>query len=262
MHFLKMKNHLAIFSLLVFGLSLSCKKDNNPAPPVSNVHLKDGLLLYLPFDGNFADSSGNGNQTTPVGGASLTYDEHGYANSAFGSSGNSERLLVTNNGSIHFDTAFSVSFQFMIRDNSSSQNQIFLSMVQVQNGYGPSFNTGLNCVDSSNFGFDISHNTGCDNFGGTYIRNPTAFIPQPESWYNSVSIYHNGKSEVYINGKLISSATATTIFPISICQGAQVVVGGWWDSDPLSIHGKMDEVRLYNRALNADEIAELSKDYQ
>jgi len=43
---------------------------------------------------------------------------------------------------------------------------------------------------------------------------------------------------------------------------AKFVVGGWWSGGPLSINGKMDNVRLYNRELSADEIAILSQYYQ
>jgi hypothetical protein len=52
-----------------FVLIFSCTKNNTPTPSESqsDVNLKNGLLVYLPFDGNFADSSGNGNQTAASG---------------------------------------------------------------------------------------------------------------------------------------------------------------------------------------------------
>src|SRR6185369_13332771 len=85
-------------------------------PPTPVADLRRGLLLYLPFNGSIADSSGNNNPTQIVGyGAGLTYDIHGYANSAYGSDGTGGRLEVTNNGSIQFDTAFTVSLSFMER---------------------------------------------------------------------------------------------------------------------------------------------------
>src|SRR5579872_3001159 len=99
-------------SLSVIYFCFSCKKSSSPPPPTTD--LKKGLLLYLPFNGSIADSSGNNNPTQILGsGAGLTYDEHGYANSAYGSDGTSGRLQVTNNGSIQFDTAFTVSLSFM-----------------------------------------------------------------------------------------------------------------------------------------------------
>ena len=67
-----------LISLLI-TLNFSCKKNPpSPSPHDNNVNLKKGLLLYLPFDGNIADSSGNNNTVQSAGGGVLTYDEHGY----------------------------------------------------------------------------------------------------------------------------------------------------------------------------------------
>ncbi|HLZ88081.1 MAG TPA: hypothetical protein VKQ52_12590, partial [Puia sp.] len=112
---------VCVFSGLL--VLFSCTKNANPTPPIhdtvtvikndttkltdtlyaskpdTTVNLTKGLLVYLPFSGNIADSSGNGNPTQAVGSV-LTYDAHGYANSAFGGTGNGEKVIVTNNGSI------------------------------------------------------------------------------------------------------------------------------------------------------------------
>ena len=104
--------------LLAIYISPGCIKNNpEPKPPVDStqtVDLKKGLLVYLPFSGNYADSSGNNNPTQLVGsGGALTSDAQNTANSAFGSSGIDGRIEVTNNGSIKFDTAFTVSLNVM-----------------------------------------------------------------------------------------------------------------------------------------------------
>src|ERR1700760_1841290 len=104
-------------------LFIACTKNTTPIPPPVHdtiyatkpdptVNLTKGLLVYLPFSGNIADSSGNGNPTSSVGSV-LTYDTHGYANNAFGATGNGERVIVSNNGSIRFDTAWTLSLDFM-----------------------------------------------------------------------------------------------------------------------------------------------------
>ena len=258
-----MKSKLTLPSLVVLtiiGFALACKKDNSSTPVVSDVNLKKGLLVYLPFDGNIADSSGNGNTTTAVAGASLTYDEHGYSNSAFGSTGNGEKILVTNNGSIAFDTAYTLSYDFMIR---SAGKQAFVSMVLNTSGLGPSFITGTPTLGSSTLEFSAVDTTGgCDTDGGTASTdNISTFTPQTEAWYNFIAVYHKGLTQIYVNGALVSTKTGT-VTKANLCTGAQMVIGGWWQNDPISINGKLDEVRLYNRVLNTDEIAELSKNFQ
>jgi hypothetical protein len=272
------------FVVLIF--SISCTKNANPNPPVhdtvtvtkhdttrltdtlyatkpdSTVNLKKGLLLYLPFSGNIADSSGNGNQTTAVGSV-LTYDAHGYANNAFGATGNGERIYVTNNGSIQFDTAWSLSFGFMT--NSVNAHQYYISMVDPVTGKAPSFVAGVVLGAIGNFAIGTEDVTlGCNNFGtndNINITDTSSLVPVPGSWYNAVAIYHKGSVQVYINGKLNSTKTGLGTMA-ELCPASQIVIGGWWDGQLLGMNGKLDNIRLYNRVLTAHEIAILSSSYQ
>ncbi|MDO6431432.1 LamG domain-containing protein [Flavitalea sp. BT771] len=259
-----MKNATSVFFglalLISLGTVFSCKKDHNPPP--SNVNLKKGLLLYLPFNGSFADSSGNNNPATTIGGATLTYDEHGYANSAFGATGNGEKVLITNNGSIKFDTAFTASFNFMVWD---LRNQIFVGLVEHSNAHGLAFDCGLNVPGDEQFEFgagDISNDCSKTVEQNPYnIADSTGFRVAPGSWYNVICEYHNGTITTYINGKFISSKTGAGRKALN-CPNAQFIVGGWWQNDPQSINGKIDEVRFYNRVLTKEEITDLAKDFQ
>jgi hypothetical protein len=60
---------------------------------------------------------------------------------------------------------------------------------------------------------------------------------------------------------LVSTKTGTGTSAL-LCPASQIIVGGWWNNDMETPNGKIDEIRLYNRVLNADEIAELSKNFQ
>jgi len=225
--------------------------------------LTRGLLVYLPFNGSIADSSGHNNPTQIVGtGADLTYDMHGYANSAFGGVGSSGRLEVTNNGSIQFDTAFSLSLSFMERDNST--RQMLCAMVN-DDGTGPSFVIGNSIPGISNFDFGVTNSQGaCNVYGSSStmtVDTAWSFIPQPESWYNAVCTFYKGSLKIYINGTMVAEKT-TQDQHTHVCPNAKFIVGGWWQNDPVSINGRMDNVRLYNRELIPAEIAMLSKNYQ
>ncbi|HEY4209455.1 MAG TPA: LamG domain-containing protein [Puia sp.] len=260
-----MKTSLLIVTclLLVFCTTFSCKKSQpEPPKPTDSVHLNTGLLLYLPFNGNFADSSGNGNQYTAIGGAALTYDEHGYANSAFGGTGAGERLLVTNNGSIKFDTAFSLSFDVMVND---LRNQVFFSLVQSSNAHGFTFDCGLNVPGDEQYEVGVGDITrSCDDIGDknpNNVEDSTGFHLVPGSWYNIISIYHRGAVTTYVNGRLVSSKQGTGTKALN-CPDAQFIVGSWWAGGPESINGKLDEVRFYNRTLNKEEIATLAQHFQ
>jgi hypothetical protein len=275
---------LGMCFFVALALFFSCSKNSNPPPPVHDtvtvtkkdtltdtlyatkpdptVNLNKGLLLYLPFSGNIADSSGNNNPTRSVGSV-LTYDAHGYANSAFGATGAGEKIYVTNNGSIQFDTAYSVSFGFMVNNNSTVT---YLSMVDPLTGRGPSFDIGSTLPAAPNrldFGTgDVT--LGCGNYGlndNVNITDTTAFIPVPGSWYNFIAIYHKGSAQVYINGNLIYSKKGAGTQSL-LCPASQIIVGAWWDGDPQYFSGKMDNIRLYNRVLSPNEIVKLSSSYQ
>ncbi|HXB06948.1 MAG TPA: LamG domain-containing protein [Puia sp.] len=263
----------------VFFVFYSCTKNTNPAPPVhdtvtvvkydttyatkpdSTVNLKKGLLVYLPFDGNIADSSGNGNPTTAVGSV-LTADSHGWVNQAFGATSAGQRIYVTNNGSIQFDTAYSLSFGFMVNSN---QQQSYVSFVNTADGTGPTFTigttyAGVNAVDWG--AEDIS--LGCSGFGGNdnvNLVDTANFLPVPGSWYNLIAIYHRGTVQIFVNGTLISTKIGVGT-KANLCPTAKMVIGAWWDGQPLSMNGKLDNIRLYNRVLTSHEIVALASNYQ
>lgn len=269
-----MKTKLSILflsTLAVAAFFFSCTKNTTPpqhkptdSGMTDSVNLKKGLLLYLPFSGSIADSSGNNNPTAFVNGASLGYDEHGYANNAFGSDGTNRIVQVTNNGSIRFDTALSISLDFMTMD--ANHLHTYLSMVDWATGNGPSFSFGQ-CMSSDWSVFDYAFadvTGGCDNSteGNTKTMNDTtSFKPVFGRWYNVVVIYRPGLIKFYLNGRLYSSKTGTST-AINFCPASKINVGGWWISDPGNINGAVDNVRMYNRVLNAQEITALATNYQ
>ena len=129
----------------LFFLIFSCGKHHEPIPN-NNINLKKGLLLYFPFSGDIADSSGNNNPAQTEATGYLTTDQHGSPNSAYDAS--LGRLLVTNNGSIQFDSAITVSFNFKLKSNGY---QAYLSMVDNVTGLGPTFALGNIIQGNQNF---------------------------------------------------------------------------------------------------------------
>ena len=68
---------------------------------LAQVNLNLGLVLYLPFNGNTLDASGNGNNATNFG-ATLTTDQWGNPNSAYLFNGTSNYMEVANSATINF----------------------------------------------------------------------------------------------------------------------------------------------------------------
>jgi hypothetical protein len=285
---------MKIARISVFGLALlemwmmwtACAKVSTPTPPVHDtttiiktdtltvppapdptVNLKQGLLLYLPFNGSIADSSGNNNPTYAVGGNVLTYDAHGYANSAFGGNGNGQKVMVINNGSIQFDTAYTLSFDFMTTVSGAIERQAFVSMTDTTTGYGTTFLASISIPGLPYLDFGAADVTlGCNqailgsNVDPTDVTD-TSIVPQLNTWYNVICVYHKGAGSLYVNGKLTTFVQSTGT-AANLCPSSSIIVGGWWNGDPITLNGKMDEVRLYNRVLTPHEIAALSQHYQ
>jgi Concanavalin A-like lectin/glucanases superfamily len=289
----------ALFISVSFSLSLfySCTKNPIPPPPIHDTvtvvkndtiripppspdtpDLKNGLVLYFPFNGNFGDSSGKGNMVTAMGGAGLDYDLHGYAQSAYTGTGNGSRLIVTNNGAYKVDTAFTFSCDFMLRSSPYFTGgydfrglQTLASIVNTTTGTGPTFGVGFTIPSKAQnlaFGVNGVQGNDCSSFGTAnpnVITDTTQFTPQLGSWYNVICVYSKNTVWVYLNGQLISSLKNTLTASAVFCPDAKFVVGGWWDggnSGTESLDGKLDEVRFYNRALNTKEIAYLSRNFQ
>jgi Concanavalin A-like lectin/glucanases superfamily len=256
-----MNNLKKIFLLpaCYIAIFFSCTKHSS-SPVDSDIKLSSGLLVYLPFTGNIADSSGNGNLTTALNGASLTFDAKGNANSAFGGNGTGASVVLTNNGSIVFDTAFSMSMNVVVNKIAT---QMFITMVGYADAKGATLGLGTNQPGLSNLIFGVTDSTAlCNgqNFSSNTAIDTAAFIPQPNVWCNVINIYHKGVLQTYVNGKLNSTQTGGST-TAHICPNAQLIIGAGWGSNA-SINGNLDEIRLYNRVLNADEIGALSKIFQ
>ncbi|TDW97181.1 LamG domain-containing protein [Dinghuibacter silviterrae] len=248
--------------MAAFLVNSCTKSSSNPTSTTdTTVNLTKGLLLYLPFSGNIADSSGNNNPTTAIGSV-LTYDAHGYANNAFGATGNGERVIVTNNGSIKFDTAYSLSFGVMVNDN---RPEYYIAMVNPTVAKGVNFVIGSVVGPTTQLAMGTEDTTvGCEGNATNDALNKvdsTGFIPVPGAWYNVIGIYHKGLIQVYVNGQLISSAHSTGSVS-NCCQSSNIVIGAWWNQDLQSLNGKLDNIRLYNRVLTPHEIAKLASNYQ
>jgi hypothetical protein len=274
------------------GFLFACTKNNNPKtiydtvtvtktdtvlvpPPSDTPNLTDGLVIYLPFtNGSFADSSGLNNTVTAVNGATLGYDMHGYAQSAYNGTGNGAYLMVANNGSYKVDTAFAVSFDFMSRVNTGTYYccgeydglPVFLSIVDVTNGNGPTFDCGFTNPGAPQY-FQFGYNSStsdCESSGDDNLLNIADtsynFAPQIGSWYNAILEFSHGTLTTYINGQLMSTKTGGTDSAL-FCPNANFVVGGWWGGHQ-NFNGELDEIRFYNHTLTSRQIAWLARNFQ
>jgi hypothetical protein len=247
---------------LILSLSLllfSCSKDiDNPTdtPPATVTTLKQGLLLYMPFNGSLADSSGY-----PVTG--IGFGATAYAGNRYFEEGKALALNGVNNRieipTQVLDTVrnFTIYMEFL-PDNTSSMTLLSRTMFSVTANMKQTFNL------MSNFGgggtrFRMKKAGNCDNTNtatafGTEVLGQA--IPSIKAW-NYVAVTYNGATiQMYLNGILVGSGPEPGA---GLCSGAPLIIGSWYEGEPHYFKGRIDELRIYNRVLSTSEITQINQ---
>lgn len=209
-----------------------------------------GLVAYYPFNGNANDESGNGLNGIERNGIQLTTDKYGNANSAYLFDGFDDYIEILDHPKLRLRDSFSVCISYMHlsatsgnliekRDFFTGQNTSF-DMAAGSLGANGAVKTINDCSNAA---------TGADYTGFTQP-------PVTNRWYCIVMTFNAGTLNFYQDGVLISSTT-TQSPKVDSCEGSNIRIGYHLVFDPIPMHGKIDEVRLYNRAINTDEIAAL-----
>ena len=207
---------------------------------MAQVDLKEGLIVHYQFNGNLNDKSGNGYDLTANGGE---FSTGRFGNiSAYKFNGTSDYLL--NNKGLDLGL-FTISFWININKfptNNQSQRCRFL-------GIGEEW-FSINCLKDS---------IGIHVYDDWNITNSN-FKFQLHKWYHIVFIRSDEYFYLYINDTLNSYVIDPNPFTI--------LYGGFFDG-PLSLgaeqnpsypdwtsffNGKTDDVRIYDRVLNGQEI--------
>lgn len=207
-----------------------------------------GMLAYFPLTGNTTKTAGSANVTATAVGTTYTTNYGNDANRAVQFSGNLNSYLdFVDNGAFDFvNTNFTVSFSFLFNGSATG---------------------GLidNCLNYGGWGVWLwSTVTGTWNLQFNYKNNSvgsaaaTAFTLN--RWHHVAAVRNNGTISLYIDGIFRLSATegtATPTYPINMNAGA-MVFSSFSPPRYNPYNGKMDEIRIYNRALSASEVLGLS----
>ena len=201
--------------------------------------LKEGLVAYYPFNGNANDESGNGNDGE-VKGATPTTDRHGKENKAYRFDGVST-ISTPQNNFPKGDNPRTVSIWFLA-PKQQTNNPISVLWGAGKEEYGGK-TTSIQIWSSSSISIDTWGNP-------IVVKLPNAI--NNSRWNNFTWSYSEGVSKSYLNGSLVEEKERTidTEYDFS-------VIGGNSYSNKERFTGKIDDLRIYNRALSADEISAL-----
>jgi hypothetical protein len=215
----------------------------------------DSLILYYPFDGNANDWSGYNFDGT-VSGASLTTDHQGNANHAYYFDGVNDYIDLPNDPKLHPDFPFTIGA--WIKPLYSSTNphfQIMCTEFTTTHTYNGAI---LQRNSNQNLGAIVGNGgtIGSSSRKGKYSN----LTLQDSIWYYVVAVYENiSNIKIYINCVEdigFYSGTASSYYKNSSLQGS---IGRWYPGNIAHIYsyGFIDEVAIWNRALDTDEILQL-----
>jgi uncharacterized protein (TIGR02145 family) len=223
--------------------------------PPNYLSMSSGLVGYWTFDGskisgaNAIDSSGL-NNTGTITGAAPTVGKLGQALKFNAGSTVHDRVSVSDKS--YFRTApLSVSFWVNFFSLPTGSNQQQLVMKTYTGGYPwNSWNIYENDEDHK-IHFEVFNTEGSSGFS---LGSDSA--PQLLKWYHVVATIdgsYNGK--MYINA-VQQSATGNSVSMLS-SPGDSLTIGAWPGNN--DSYAKIDEVRVYSRALSAEEVGRLYK---
>ena len=222
--------------------------------------LDDGLVAYYKFDGDIADSSGNGYDWTGTA-ATWTTDRGGEDNRAALFSGSG--TLTPND--LFGEVVISNSLTIAVWVKPSGTLPTNLGQTGFGTGGSKLPTSGTEILFPSHGGY--SGYAGVGLFVGTngiaVVRHRDSYIPVTLLWYNAVgenwihvaiTISDNSGPVLYVNGVHVATG-------VQIGSGSINFIGkSFYYPDSYSTYigpfrGTLDEMRFYDRALGAEEIA-------
>ncbi len=195
--------------------------------------------LYLPFSGNVNDYSGYGNNGT-LSGATYVADRAGNPNAALHFDGVADRVQIPNTSSLNFTNAISISLWINVEEffgreaypisHGNWENRWKISITNQRIRWTVKTTSGIRDLDSAT---ELELNTD----------------------YHIVTIYDGINFDIYLNGALDQHTTfsgdiLTTSFDLTI---GQVLPG----NTQYNFKGILDDIRLYDYALTAEDISAL-----
>ena len=205
-----------------------------PKATSSNNTIENGLVSWYQFDGDFNDHSTNSYHATNIG-ASWTADRHGENNKALSFDGNSSGVRLDNGFPDVFNGSLTVSMWVYFNDDDRSVL------------FG-SYNTANNvCFEKhTNYRLRIWWNNGQIDF-----FSPNNVVTS-NKWFFVTFVRDKGQNKfiIYVNDKEVAS---TSGIGTDVAPAGPFYIGRDSRTGTTVTNGKIDDVKIYNRALTTQK---------
>lgn len=193
----------------------------------------DGLVAWWPFNNSVSDLSGNGLDGTPVD-LTPAPGQGGVANTAYAFNGTTSQMRCGTEPLLTLTSSVSLSAWINLAAHSNIAGII---------NYGAG-------------GYWLSvYGTNQPSF---YISNGMLSTVQSvplSTWHHVVGTYTSGERRLYLNGSIVASDTRTG--GIGSYGSETCHVGNIKEVSDRYLNGRMDDVRIYDRALTTAEVEAL-----
>ena len=212
------------------------------------------MTSYFPLDGNASDVISGYDGT--VQNASTTTNRFSSPNSAYVFNGSNSAIDLS---AAAINNLNSGTISAWIKLNRNTQETIFAKQHDGANSYGV-LTVGVYCDGNGNSQTGIAGQLYYHPYNGGNIASSTSLLATGQ-WYQVVVIFSSTNCNLFINGSLAGSATGNFIFPNDL-SATTTSIGSWESSLGLGtfysvLAGSISDVRFFNRALAANEVAQL-----
>lgn len=219
-------------------------------------NLDSGLILYYPFNGSAFELRGSGNNGS-VNGAQLTTDRFGNRNSAYSFDGSNDYIKIGNR--VLTENKGTISAWILLKD-SSGRNPILSQCLTTSKIQSLRFTIW---PDSLSLVCDYR---GCATSSSLPVIRAKATI-RNNTWMH-VAVSSDGSNyKMYVDG--VEYSYSKTNKPAGewfgkICSTNQQAFIGRWNRaiNDEYFNGKLDDIRIYDRALSLTEIQTLATEGQ
>jgi len=212
----------------------------------------DGLIAYYPFNGNANDESGFNNHGV-VNGAILSSDRFGNQNQAYAFDGQNDEIVINSTN--------------ILKDFTANSHTISLWITSDSNPNVPKFVIDASApgeLDGDQRGIRFESTNKPIFKWVTSVNSYRAYSPNTilsdGTWHHIVGLFDNSTSvgKIYIDGVEQSISISDGIpSAFELLKIGNISSGGLGNG---YFHGKIDDIRIYNRALNDGEIVILSNE--
>jgi hypothetical protein len=207
-----------------------------------------GLVGYWTFDEGAgttaADSSGWGNSGTLTNGPVWSSGGTCKASGCLTLDGTNDQVVVPTASSLNLMGNLTLAGWVNPNIPGSPPSVVYGLFSKGGGGSGVNYRTGIHFSDKH---MDYTVFTGA---AWVSVGSPTAFFPNSQWIHYAVSV-NNGTAKLYKNGVLNTTGASA----IGATLSEALYLGGSGDANSTYIPGVLDDMRVYNRALSAAEIA-------